>query len=186
VHSQRLGPRGVRGRTAPETQQAGLILRGNRMYLAHGETRTPPWPSEDMDDWEAERWVNEIHLATDTPPDDPSRGCRWARQPSRRVRSARRPSPIPAVAHPPSPEKHRLPFPSDRPFGREKCQVPRTRRSTGLDADHSRTLEPICQTLSQYGCQGLRIPCRSGQWPHNPPTGEDACRQAAEPSCCPP
>lgn len=55
-----------------ETQQAGFILRGNRIYLAHGELRTRPWPSDDMDDWEAERWINKIYLDTDTPADDPS------------------------------------------------------------------------------------------------------------------
>ena len=54
-----------------ETQQAGFILRGNRVYLAaHADTRTPP--SDDLDDWQAERWMNELHLGTDTPADDPS------------------------------------------------------------------------------------------------------------------
>ena len=53
-----------------ETQQAGFIPSGNRIYLAHGETRTPP--SDNMNDWESERWMNEIHLGTDTPADDPS------------------------------------------------------------------------------------------------------------------
>jgi hypothetical protein len=54
-----------------KTQQARFILRGNRIYLAaHADTQTPP--SDDLDDWEAERWTNEIHLSTDTPADDPS------------------------------------------------------------------------------------------------------------------
>ena len=47
---------------------AGFVVNDGRLFLAAPEhTSIPP---KGMDDWEAERWVNKVHLDTDTPPTD--------------------------------------------------------------------------------------------------------------------
>src|SRR6266498_5853768 len=46
--------------------RAGFVLSDDRLYLAQPEHDTPPPPG--MDAWEAERWVNKIHLDTDASP----------------------------------------------------------------------------------------------------------------------
>lgn len=50
--------------------RVGLVRSGERLYLARPETITPP--PDHLDDFEAERWMNKIHLDTQTPPSDPS------------------------------------------------------------------------------------------------------------------
>lgn len=50
--------------------RVGLVRSGERLYLARPETITPP--PDHLDDFEAERWMNKIHLDTHTPPSDPS------------------------------------------------------------------------------------------------------------------
>jgi hypothetical protein len=52
-----------------EIARCGWILSGKRLYLA---APGQPGPPDARDDWEAERWVNEVHLSTDTPAADPS------------------------------------------------------------------------------------------------------------------
>ena len=52
-----------------EIARCGWILSGERLYLAAPGQPAPP---DTGDDWEAERWVNEVHLSTDTPSADPS------------------------------------------------------------------------------------------------------------------
>src|SRR5665213_2732918 len=48
--------------------RAGFLLRSGRLFLAKPEhTSSPP---QDMNDWEAERWVNKVHLHTATPSTD--------------------------------------------------------------------------------------------------------------------
>jgi hypothetical protein len=48
--------------------RAGFLLRDGRLFLVRSEhTSSPP---QGMDDWEAERWVNKIHLDTATPSTD--------------------------------------------------------------------------------------------------------------------
>lgn len=53
-----------------ELVRAGLVRSGGRLYFARPEHKTPP-PSP-LDDFESERWVNTIHLDTQTPASDPS------------------------------------------------------------------------------------------------------------------
>lgn len=50
--------------------RGGLVRSGERLYLARPECTTPP-PAH-FDDFECERWVNKIHLDTETPASDPS------------------------------------------------------------------------------------------------------------------
>ncbi len=48
----------------------GLVSAGTRIYLASPENKRAPLLR--FDEYEAERWVNKIHLGSDKPPDDPS------------------------------------------------------------------------------------------------------------------
>jgi hypothetical protein len=48
--------------------RAGFVVNNGRLFLAKPEHTSPP--AEDMDDCEAERWVNKIHLDTATPATD--------------------------------------------------------------------------------------------------------------------
>jgi len=53
-----------------ETVRAGLLRSGERLYLARPEHSSPP-PAK-FDDFDAEGWVNKLHLDTETPPSDPT------------------------------------------------------------------------------------------------------------------
>lgn len=49
---------------------AGFVMTRGRLLLTAPEHTSGP--AAGMDSWEAERWVNKIHLDTSTPPDDES------------------------------------------------------------------------------------------------------------------
>jgi hypothetical protein len=61
-----------------ETVRAGLLRSGERIYLARLEHISPP-PAK-FDDFDAEGWVNKLHLDTETPPSDPTWRAELLRQ----------------------------------------------------------------------------------------------------------
>lgn len=50
--------------------RAGFVRSGDRLYLVRPEHISPT--PEEFDDFDAEGWVNKLHLDTETPPSDPS------------------------------------------------------------------------------------------------------------------